>query len=342
LLGLYSAFVKEVESMQSPRTPALRRIQADIRELEKHPSSRYSARPLDDNMFEWHFTIRGPNGTDFEGGVYHGRILLPSEYPFKPPNIVFMTKNGRFEVGTKICLSISAHHEESWQPAWGIRTMLEAIISFLPSEGSGAIGALDWTKDERVSLAKESHNYECPICGLAIEMLSNTADDEGIDKIDDEIAKQIASLNMKVRTASIDIKDDNNNSKNNSTNSTPAKLSLDSPVSKKCDEDIVDDESKEFCDENLKTPEKVVNTTNDSNIIPETPPSVREVRRRVIGARAAATTTTTINEEVTTETRSTATKADVVDITLIIIQYLIGAIIVYLLIRKVKISIEEL
>lgn len=152
-------------------------------------------------MFEWHFTIRGPPDTPFEGGQYHGRILLPADYPFKPPNIVFLTvyiqcrcslksvmititsnlkKNGRFEVGTKICLSISAYHEESWQPAWGgnctnnnnlysllvlririafnqVRTMLEAIISFLPSEGAGAIGALDWTAEERKTLAVEVH-----------------------------------------------------------------------------------------------------------------------------------------------------------------------------------------
>ena len=140
--------------MSSPmnrKNTNIRRIMADVKELEKHPSSRYSASPLEDNMFEWHFTIRGPEGSDFEGGVYHGRILLPSDYPFKPPNIVFMNPNGRFEVGTKICLSISAHHEESWQPAWGVRTMLEAIISFLPSPGSGAIGALDWN---RVSSSK--------------------------------------------------------------------------------------------------------------------------------------------------------------------------------------------
>lgn len=31
--------------------------------------------------------------------------------------------------------------------------MLEAIISFLPSEGAGAIGALDWSKAEREALA---------------------------------------------------------------------------------------------------------------------------------------------------------------------------------------------
>jgi hypothetical protein len=36
-----------------------------------------------------------------------------------------------------------------------VRTMLEAIISFLPSEGAGAIGALDWTPRERRKLAEE-------------------------------------------------------------------------------------------------------------------------------------------------------------------------------------------
>ena len=40
---------------------------ADVRELAKHPSPRYSAAPLEDNVFEWHFSIRGPTGSDFEG-----------------------------------------------------------------------------------------------------------------------------------------------------------------------------------------------------------------------------------------------------------------------------------
>lgn len=73
------------------RNPAIKRILADVKELQKHPSSRYHAAPLENNMFEWHFTIRGPKDSAFEGGMYHGRILLPSEYPFKPPNIVFLT-----------------------------------------------------------------------------------------------------------------------------------------------------------------------------------------------------------------------------------------------------------
>lgn len=52
---------------------------------------------------EWHCTIRGPVGTEFEGGLYHFRILLPSEYPFRPPSILMLTPNGRFELNTKAC-----------------------------------------------------------------------------------------------------------------------------------------------------------------------------------------------------------------------------------------------
>ncbi len=77
--------------MSNRKNPAVKRILADVRELQSHPSSRYYASPLEDNMFEWHFTIRGPADSHFANGIYHGRILLPTDYPFKPPNIVFLT-----------------------------------------------------------------------------------------------------------------------------------------------------------------------------------------------------------------------------------------------------------
>jgi len=150
------------------KSPSLRRIQADVRELALDPSDRYHASPLESDMFEWHFTIRGADGTDFEGGVYHGRIILPAEYPFKPPHIMFLTPSGRFETNTKVCLSFSAYHPELWQPAWGIRLILEALISFLPTPADGAIGALDWTSAERKKLAKQSIYFCCPTCGCKV------------------------------------------------------------------------------------------------------------------------------------------------------------------------------
>ena len=86
------------------------------------PSPEFEAHPVEDNLFDWHFVLRGPAGTPFEGGLYHGRIILPSQYPHKPPEFMFLSPTGRFEVGKKICLSISQHHPELWQPGWDIRT----------------------------------------------------------------------------------------------------------------------------------------------------------------------------------------------------------------------------
>jgi ubiquitin-conjugating enzyme E2 J1 len=145
--------------------PSVKRILREVKEMEAEPSDQYTATPLEDNIFEWHFTIRGPHDTEFEGGLYHGRIILPPEYPFKPPNIVLLNPNGRFEVGTKICLSISSYHPEHWQPSWSIRTVLVALISFMPTKADGAIGAIDYSPEERRKLAKKSLSFVCDKCG---------------------------------------------------------------------------------------------------------------------------------------------------------------------------------
>lgn len=44
-------------------------------------------------------------------------------------------QSGRFETHTKVCLSISSFHEESWQPSWSMRTALTALIAFFPTNG---------------------------------------------------------------------------------------------------------------------------------------------------------------------------------------------------------------
>ncbi len=52
-------------------------------------------------------------------------------------------------MNTKICLSISTHHPEHWQPSWSLRTALVALTAFFPTKGDGAIGALDYTPEVR-------------------------------------------------------------------------------------------------------------------------------------------------------------------------------------------------
>lgn len=149
-------------SHSSGATSSVRRIQRELKEICESPSRHWTASPVADDLFEWQFALRGPPGTDFEGGIYTGRVVLPVNYPMAPPSIMLLTPNGRWEVGKKICLSNSSYHPELWQPAWGIRTMMEALRSHFPTPGDGAIGALDWPAELRRKLAKESLDFVCP------------------------------------------------------------------------------------------------------------------------------------------------------------------------------------
>jgi len=139
--------------------PSVKRILREIRELRASAAREleaFIAEPCEDDIFEFHFAVFGPPRTAFERGIYHGRILLPPEYPFKPPAFVLLTANGRFETGTKICLSISQHHPKQWQPSWSIRAALTAIRAFFPTPPEGAVGSLDWSDDVRRELAEAS------------------------------------------------------------------------------------------------------------------------------------------------------------------------------------------
>ncbi|TRM61733.1 ubiquitin-conjugating enzyme/RWD-like protein [Schizophyllum amplum] len=145
---------------------AIKRIMQEARELANDPSTDYCAAPLEDDIFEWHCTMRGPPDTEFEGGIYHFKITLPSEYPFRPPSIVMLTPNGRFELNTKICISFTNYHEELWQPAWGVRTAIIGLQGFFPLKGTSAqgLGAVEYPPSERKRLAKLSREWTCPQC----------------------------------------------------------------------------------------------------------------------------------------------------------------------------------
>lgn len=144
----------------------VKRILQEAKELATDPSTDYNAAPLEDDIFEWHCTMRGSPGTEYEGGLYHFRIQLPSEYPFRPPSIMMLTPNGRFELNTKICISFTNYHEESWQPAWGVRTAIIALQGFFPLKGEAAVGvgAMECSTAERRRLASLSRSWACPRC----------------------------------------------------------------------------------------------------------------------------------------------------------------------------------
>ncbi|KAK3327342.1 ubiquitin-conjugating enzyme/RWD-like protein [Cercophora scortea] len=147
------------------KSPTIRRILREAHEISSSPSPDYTASPLETDLFEWHFTFRGPPNSAYASGIYHGRIVLPPSYPLAPPMFRFLTASGRFETNRDICLSISGHHAETWQPAWGVRTALVALRSFMETDVKGQLGGLETSEAVRRRLADESVGWRCGACG---------------------------------------------------------------------------------------------------------------------------------------------------------------------------------
>ncbi|KIW40161.1 uncharacterized protein PV06_07386 [Exophiala oligosperma] len=158
-------------------SPTMRRLLKETAELSSpssNPNPAFYAAPVSDaDLHEWHFTLLGPpSPSPYEGGMYHGRITLPPTYPLKPPNFRFLTPSGRFEVNREICLSISGFHEETWMPAWGVRTALTALRSFMAEKGTaGQVGGLEASVDVRKRLARESRGWRCEACRKSNEAI---------------------------------------------------------------------------------------------------------------------------------------------------------------------------
>jgi ubiquitin-conjugating enzyme E2 J2 len=91
---------------------AQKRLTKEYLAFQKSPPPFLIARPLESNILEWHYVLTGPPDTPYDQGQYHGKLIFPSDYPFKPPSIMIITPNGRFQTDTRICLSMSDYHRK--------------------------------------------------------------------------------------------------------------------------------------------------------------------------------------------------------------------------------------
>lgn len=64
-----------------------------------------------------------------------------------------ITPNGRFKCNTRLCLSITDFHPDTWNPAWSVSTILTGLLSFMVEKGPtlGSIETSDFTKRQLAS-----------------------------------------------------------------------------------------------------------------------------------------------------------------------------------------------
>ncbi|MBW0520381.1 hypothetical protein O181_060096 [Austropuccinia psidii MF-1] len=137
---------------------AHKRLMKEHADLNKSPPPFIVARPKESDILEWHYILRGPPDTPYEGGEFWGTVIFPPEYPFKPPGIKMLTPSGRFQPDRKICTSMSDYHPGSWNPAWSVATILTGLLSFMVGEEmtTGSVRSSD--ADRRI-FAKRSHTF---------------------------------------------------------------------------------------------------------------------------------------------------------------------------------------
>jgi ubiquitin-protein ligase len=114
----------------STQSTSAKRLQKELAEITLDPPPNCSAGPKGDNIYEWFSTLLGPANTVYEGGVFYLDIHFSTDYPFKPPKIMFKTKIYHCNVNSQgaICLDIL---KDNWSPALTISKVLLSISSLL-------------------------------------------------------------------------------------------------------------------------------------------------------------------------------------------------------------------
>lgn len=135
-----------------------KRLNKEFKAISANPPPYITAKPNDENILEWHYLIQGPPNTPFEGGQYHGLLRFPHEYPFKPPSISVVTPNGRFACNTRLCLSMSDYHPDTWNPAWSVSTILTGLLSFMTGD-EATTGSITTSESVKRKLAGDSKSW---------------------------------------------------------------------------------------------------------------------------------------------------------------------------------------
>ena len=97
--------------------------------------------------------------------------------------------SGRFNTNTRLCLSMSDFHPETWVPAWSVASILNGVLSFM-LESTPTVGSVETSLAERRRLAIASHafNRKTPIFAELFPQLLSTADQAGSDHADADTA----------------------------------------------------------------------------------------------------------------------------------------------------------
>ncbi|KAL4870944.1 hypothetical protein BDV12DRAFT_207135 [Aspergillus spectabilis] len=104
----------------------------ELAELTDSPPAGITVTLEDEsNLYEWKILMDGPEGSPYHKGTFILKLVLPTEYPFKPPTVSFVTKiyhpNVTNDDKGSMCLGMLKADE--WKPS----SKLVAVLQFARS-----------------------------------------------------------------------------------------------------------------------------------------------------------------------------------------------------------------
>ena len=109
-----------------------KRLKKELADLENNPPTTFSVGLTNfDDLFRWTATINGPVDSPYEGGMFFLDIRIPTDYPFCPPKVLFITKiyhPNISDVEGSTCLDVLG---DRWTPSLTVYKVLLAVYSLL-------------------------------------------------------------------------------------------------------------------------------------------------------------------------------------------------------------------
>ena len=125
---------------KSISSETIKRLLLDVKQIIKNPLTDNGIHYVHDeeNILKGYAMIIGPEGTPYFGGYYFFDFTFPTDYPFSPPVVKYLTNDGstRFNpnlyVNGKVCISIlNTWAGDMWSSCQTITSILLTLCSVL-------------------------------------------------------------------------------------------------------------------------------------------------------------------------------------------------------------------
>ena len=140
------------------------RIKKEYQALQKEKNTNVEVKLVNNDIRHWKGRIKGPIDTCYQGGIFDVDIIIPDDYPFKPPKMKFDTKIWHPNISSvtgAICLDIL---KNEWTPALTIRTALISLQALMcepvPNDPQDAVVAKQYMSDIKLFNQTAKHWVE--------------------------------------------------------------------------------------------------------------------------------------------------------------------------------------